>query len=167
MARSLDSQIDLLEAIERSTSSSEAPHARRSASLGSERDSLTNAATSRSSLRDWLRRFALGGSSGRTSPEFCQMPPTLSGVFSGPFQNSGMAARGECWTLSSSEWPSDASVCSLSDILEPLPLPERYFLSPRACAGILRRAEKRGKVLPQRLREALEAVASTSQPETE
>jgi hypothetical protein len=64
-----------------------------------------------------------------------------------------------CWTLNGSEWPSAAAVCSLSDVLETGPLPQRFYLSQKACAGILRRAEKRGKELPQMLREALEAVA--------
>ena len=35
----------------------------------------------------------------------------------------------------------------------------RYYLSQKACAGILRRAEKRGKELPTALRQALQAVA--------
>ena len=48
---------------------------------------------------------------------------------------------------------------SLSAILESK-TSARYYLSPKACAGILRRAEKRGKSLPPSLREALEAVAS-------
>ena len=34
--------------------------------------------------------------------------------------------------------------------------PEKYYLSAKACAGILRRAERRGKTLPKMLREALE-----------
>jgi hypothetical protein len=55
-----------------------------------------------------------------------------------------------------SEWPNDAVVCSLSDVLEAGPIPEKYFLSPRACAGMLRRAEQRGKTLPPTLRAALE-----------
>jgi hypothetical protein len=48
----------------------------------------------------------------------------------------------------------------LSDVLETGPLPERYSLSPKACSGILRRAERRGKELPPMLKKALEAVAS-------
>lgn len=36
----------------------------------------------------------------------------------------------------------------------------RYCLSPRACEGILRRAEERGKVLPKALKETLEKMAS-------
>jgi len=62
-------------------------------------------------------------------------------------------------TLNSLEWPSAAAVCLLSDTLEIGDVPHRFFLSATACKGILRRAEKRGKPLPQRLREALQAVA--------
>lgn len=36
----------------------------------------------------------------------------------------------------------------------------RYCLSPKACRGILRRAKKRGRALPEALRLALEARAS-------
>lgn len=31
---------------------------------------------------------------------------------------SGTVSHGEFWTRSSSEWPSDAAVCSLSEVLE-------------------------------------------------
>ena len=55
--------------------------------------------------------------------------------------------------------PSAAAVCSLSDILETGDVPRRYYLTAKACQGILRRAEKRGKVLPTVLRQALQAVA--------
>ena len=50
-----------------------------------------------------------------------------------------------------------ASVSTLSQILQPN-APEKYYLSAKACAGILRRAEKRGKELPAMLKEALEEV---------
>jgi hypothetical protein len=49
----------------------------------------------------------------------------------------------------------------LSDTLETGVLPQRFSLSATACQGILRRAEKRGKKLPTRLQQALEAVAAT------
>ena len=39
---------------------------------------------------------------------------------------------------------------------------DRYCLSQKACAGILRRAEKRGKELPVALRTALESVARST-----
>jgi hypothetical protein len=80
---------------------------------------------------------------------------------SGGWQNSGIVGDGEFWTLNSAEYPSDAVASSLSDILETGDVARRYFLSARACRGILRRAEKRGKVLPELLRRALVAVADS------
>ncbi|MFL9998978.1 hypothetical protein PQR34_47300 [Paraburkholderia sediminicola] len=62
-------------------------------------------------------------------------------------------------TLSSSAWPSDAAVRSLSDVLETGDHLQRYCLSARACLGILRRAAKRGKILPRPLARALWALA--------
>ena len=38
----------------------------------------------------------------------------------------GGGRHGECWTLSSSVWPSDASVCSLSSTLETGDVPPRF-----------------------------------------
>lgn len=58
----------------------------------------------------------------------------------------------------SSDKPNEQA--TLSDVLQS-ETSERYFLSPRACAGILRRAEKRGKELPGPLRDALKAVVDT------
>ena len=48
----------------------------------------------------------------------------------------------------------DGKESTLSQILQ-LDAPEKYSLSPTACAGIIRRAEKRGKELPTMLKEAL------------
>lgn len=61
---------------------------------------------------------------------------------------------GECWTPNTGESPSVARESTLSQILEDN-APEKYFLSARACEGILRRAEKRGKKIPALLWEAL------------
>jgi hypothetical protein len=69
-------------------------------------------------------------------------------------------SRGASLTPNISAWPNDAVVCSLSQVLETTSIPQRYYLSGAACAGILRRAEKRGKVLPAQLADALQAVAS-------
>lgn len=85
---------------------------------------------------------------------------------SGAWANSGMGGPTECWTLSTSEWTatlgpshSDGAVCSLSDVLEETgTVPQRYYLSAKACRGILRRAEKRGKELPEALHAALQTV---------
>jgi hypothetical protein len=74
-----------------------------------------------------------------------------------------MGSPTEFVTLNTSEWPSDAAVCSLSDTLEIGGVPQRFFLSAKACQGILRRAEKRGKKLPHTLRLALESTVQASE----
>jgi hypothetical protein len=69
---------------------------------------------------------------------------------------------GASWMPNISDWPNDARVCSLFSVLEPAEsIPRKYFLSGIACAGILRRAEKRGKALPEALRLALAEVAGS------
>ena len=55
--------------------------------------------------------------------------------------------------------PKDAKECLLSSILTATPHP-KYYLTPTACRGILRRAKKRGKELPPVLRQALEIQAA-------
>lgn len=74
--------------------------------------------------------------------------------------------RGVSSMLNISDWPNDASVCSLSRVLETGPIPAKYFLSAKACRGIVRRAEKRGKELPELLRHALEQVADSGRTST-
>lgn len=83
---------------------------------------------------------------------------TLPSYFEG-WKNSGIGGPTGRLTLNTSVWPKDASVCSLSQVLETTVAP-KYFLSPTACAGILRRAEKRGKDLPPSLFAALTAVST-------
>jgi hypothetical protein len=61
--------------------------------------------------------------------------------------------------LAGSECPSVVVESSLSLILQ-ADAPERYRLSPRACAGILTRAERRGRRLPEALEQALRMVAA-------
>jgi hypothetical protein len=72
---------------------------------------------------------------------------------------------GVSWTHSTSEWPSDDDGFSrvlLSEILQQIEPDAPYWLSPKACQGILRRAAKRGKKLPDALYKALVAVAAKS-----
>ena len=62
-----------------------------------------------------------------------------------------------------SECPNDddASLSSLSLILQPATdVPTRYYLSSKAAEGILRRAEKRNKTLPDLLMSALKQVVN-------
>jgi hypothetical protein len=67
-------------------------------------------------------------------------------------------------TLNGLESPSAVAVCSLSHTLETGVVPQRYFLSAKACSGILRRAENRGKELPQPLYAALTLAAQITGP---
>lgn len=64
------------------------------------------------------------------------------------------ALRGELSTLNFGECPSDAAESRLSWILEDN-VPDKYYLSARACQGILTRASRRGKELPEILHTAL------------
>lgn len=61
------------------------------------------------------------------------------------------------WTAWSVPSRRDDGVCGLSDVLEPTTSRLRgYFLSTKACAGIIRRAGERGKKLDSLLENALE-----------
>ena len=68
-------------------------------------------------------------------------------------------SHGGYLTLNTGECPKEENVSFLSQILEENP-PEKYYLSQKACQGILRRASARGKRLPEVLRKALERQAS-------
>ena len=72
---------------------------------------------------------------------------------------------GEDLTLNFGESPKDASVCSLSSILEDN-VPDGYFLSEKACRGILRRSEEKGKPLDPLLKQALLDTIAYSQLKT-
>ena len=69
-------------------------------------------------------------------------------------EGEALISLGASTTVNISERHSGAGVCLLSAILEEN-APEKYSLSPKACAGILRRAERRGKDLPPLLKAAL------------
>ena len=57
--------------------------------------------------------------------------------------------------LNTGESPSEERESTVLQILERERELEKYFLSPKACQGILNRATKRGKTLPPILEEAL------------
>ncbi len=126
---------------------------------------LEAAADCGSSSRDgWLifcrRRFL-----SKTSLDcFPLEPAATSESWSKDWQTWGMAWGSECLTLSGSECPRDAVVSSLSDVTEMSGVLRKYFLTPKACRGILRRADKRGVALPQHLQQALQEVAESIRP---
>ena len=68
---------------------------------------------------------------------------------------------GECLTLNTGEFPNEENASSLSQILQ-AGVQAKYYLSQKACLGILRRAAARGKKLPEVLRLALEKQAQSA-----
>ena len=165
------------------TCSSAEPPARATPLPGFEEDSTIPAETSRSSLSNWLFAQAHGGLSGKMCPAYFQAGPekilpasyrccadgksvclTAGGesVESSPLHLDALVWHGEYWTLNIPEWPnfrglsrSEGDVSSLSDILVHGSIPQKYYLTARCAAGILRRAERRGKPLPPVLKAAL------------
>ena len=143
---------------ETSTSWSGEHPVNRSLSLECEVDSQTVGEISHSHICEWLINYVLNGQSGKTSLASCHQQGEETLVpSSGRWLNSGIAVHGECWTLKTSESHKDAEECFLSDVLqetgEILP---KYYLSPVAAAGILKRAERRKKHIPEPLRKALQ-----------
>lgn len=94
-----------------------------------------------------------------------------SGIEAASLAWAPLGWHGECLTLSIPEWPrfpepspSEDVVSSLSDILETGAVPPKYSLTETCAAGILHRAERRGRPLPEILRLALEAVVCGCAP---
>ena len=112
-------------------------------------------------LLDSWKNFHLPTLSSKTYPVFCHLTEDkIWEPLSGRFQLGGTVSAGECLTLNTSESPSVAVECSLSDILETENVAAKYSLSAKACQGILRRAGRRSKTLPPMLEQALLQVSS-------
>lgn len=101
-------------------------------------------------------------SSKRSSASQSRKPPILKclkkdgqlgGATTMKWEDDG-AWLGECMMRNTGESPNAAVESRLSQILEATP-PVKYSLSAKACQGILRRAERRGKDLPPVLKAVL------------
>ena len=111
-----------------------------------------------SSLQELLTSLNQVGLSSKMSPVF--YPATKEQILPSSFngwRNGGMAFAGGYLTLSISEYPNDAEECSLLQVLE-TDVAQKYYLSKKACEGILRRAKVRGKQLPELLQYVLEKM---------
>jgi hypothetical protein len=163
-----------------STSSSAAPPVRGSASPASDSDSKTSALGSSGTSCACATTSDPNGRSGRTWRALCppmtawtshrSWQPSWAQTFSFPEEDGraqvwlpdrGAGASTASWMLNTSECPNGAVASSLSDVLEAHVHP-RFYLSARAAAGILRRAEARGRELPVHLRTALESLARSA-----
>ncbi len=88
------------------------------------------------------------------------MPEKARWPYADLYWETDGALRTELLTHNTGEFPSEDAASTLSQILQ-AEVPEKYYLSQKACLGILRRASARGKELPEVLRLALERQAST------
>ena len=68
---------------------------------------------------------------------------------------SHLVLHGECWMPSISESPKEERESSLSQILQE-EVPNKYYLTKKACRGILARAQMKQKQLPLVLERALQ-----------
>ena len=131
--------------------------------------------------------FDLDGWSGKTSPEhshqtavmtsepsskkqrgsqtkmplFLDLRKDRNGLLPDASWETGGQLLGEYTMRSFGESPSEEKESRLSQILEAGAL-QKYYLSKKACMGILRRAETRGKKLPEMLERALRRQAKHS-----
>ena len=135
----------------------------------SEEDSATTEAILRSLFAEWLISCAPSTSSGKTLPVVCH--PTEDGTLvpsQGRWQNSGIHSDGVCLTHNTSESPRDDVESFLLDVLQDNQnISDKYCLSQRAAEGILRRAKRRGKTLPETLETALRSLISNELVSTE
>lgn len=79
---------------------------------------------------------------------------TGSGNLAGVSWETGIPSLGASSMLNFGECPNVVEESGLWQILE-MNVPQKYFLSETACLGVLRRAERRGKKLPEILEKAL------------
>lgn len=144
-----DTTMDLLPGVDFSSTSCESPNGPTPGGWSLKMFPAFSVPTKDGTLQSWLEKW-LGpklmflGTDGETPAS--RLAPKDS-------------SNGAYWTRNTSEFRNGAVVCSLSEILEIGEIDRRYFLSQKACRGILRRAERRGKGLPPMLRRALEQVA--------
>lgn len=76
------------------------------------------------------------------------------------WRTGGCAYQGMCVTANVSPAPSEPISSRLIDIIEKQEVDARYYLSPNAAEGILRRVDKNARTLFQPLREALERLVN-------
>ena len=142
------------------TFSAEASHAKISRLLEAALEYLEHNRLSTGNFTGLLQPFGHGGFLLKMFLNY--YPPTADLISESSLNrwwNSGMAWPGGYLMLNTSDCPNDARESTLLDILEsPGPHLFKYYMSPRACAGVLRAAAERNKRIPLYLRRALEDV---------
>lgn len=161
--------------------------ARRAKTSPSRADSAASTATEARSFSNKCAspaNSARNTSSGKTCPECSRQTAGATSQKSSPNSRAGQSSRRnsavsavsarEAKATSAffigysirgfSESPNAAAESTLSRVLEVSAAP-KYFLSPTACAGILRRAQRRGKTLPPLLIRALASTIARATPQ--
>ena len=111
----------------------------------------------RTSGPSWRRSSAL-----KTVPVQClDLTPGAGNLLGQSCWELNAPWLGAWWTLNSGASPREEKESCLSQILEDRPR-RKYYLSRKACLGILRRARERGKALPAQLQAALLVQAGLS-----
>lgn len=121
--------------------------------------------TSQAHSQAELRKEKTSGSSLRRLRElvgtpylFIDLTPGHGDLLGEPYWELRSPWRGDVLMHNTGVSPRDAIASSLSQILEAT-VPPKYYLTHRACLGILRRAWTRGKELPNKLEQALKIQA--------
>ena len=105
---------------------------------------MTSKQSSKKSVKSKTNKcLSLNLQSGRTQEKYWEMI---------------IQSHGDCSMHNFGEYPNEEKESTLSQILQ-VGVPEKYYLSQKACLGILRRATSRGKQLPAILQKALEKQA--------
>ena len=86
------------------------------------------------------------------------MPEKARWPYTDLYMGDGWSVAYRTLDAHTGEFPNADAASTLSQILQ-AEVPEKYYLSQKACLGILRRASARGKELPEVLRLALERQA--------
>lgn len=121
-----------------------------------EQDSQESAPVSSTTHLLSRRMSKRDGSSWKTCRDFSQqIKDAILGQSSLHWARQGFTTEsGELLIRNTSESRNAAVDCSLSQVLQDRP-DDRYWLSPKAAQGILTRATRRGRTLPEPLHQAL------------
>ncbi len=96
--------------------------------------------------------------------QFLDLSPDAGNLLGESYWETLSPWRGDASMLNTGASPREEKESSLSQILQE-DVPGRYYLTPKACRGILRRANERGKELPEKLKRALEIQAGITLPD--
>lgn len=77
------------------------------------------------------------------------------------WSNSGVAGKGYLWQATTPPAPAHPILCNLGDLVQKAPQEPRYYLTPNAAEGILRRCAAQGRTLFQPLELALRRLAES------